>query len=187
MSSRTTAATPPNLVDVRGPRFAAWVTTAVLVITLLVAAVSPLAAAVILGLQAVVFAIGARGRPTPAPVWADIRPCGGAAAGTGQRARAGTAAEVRPTCRPDLCRRRRSRIRRRRVLGRGHRRCGRAGGRLPQRGVSGSAWAASSTRSSPASGARLIPLNPDRQKKSKGSTPWHARTSWSPPTGLRAI
>ena len=49
----------PAQVDVRGPRFAAWVTTAVLVITLLVSAASSVAAAVILGVQAVVFAIGA--------------------------------------------------------------------------------------------------------------------------------
>ena len=46
-------------VDVRGPRFAAWVTTAVLVATLVVAGVSAVAAAVFLGVQAVVFAIGA--------------------------------------------------------------------------------------------------------------------------------
>ena len=46
-------------VDFRGPRFSAWVTTAVLVITLIVSAFSALAAAVILGAQAVVFAIGA--------------------------------------------------------------------------------------------------------------------------------
>jgi hypothetical protein len=46
-------------VDVRGPRFAAWITTGVLVITLIVSGVSPPAAAVILGLQAVVFAVGA--------------------------------------------------------------------------------------------------------------------------------
>jgi hypothetical protein len=46
-------------VDVRGPRFAAWVTTVVIVATLLVSAVSPIAAALILGSQAVVFAIGA--------------------------------------------------------------------------------------------------------------------------------
>jgi Domain of unknown function (DUF4395) len=46
-------------VDVRGPRFAAWVTTAVLVATLVVSGVSAVAAAVLLGLQAVVFAIGA--------------------------------------------------------------------------------------------------------------------------------
>jgi Ca2+/Na+ antiporter len=54
-------------VDVRGPRFAAWVTTAVLVITLVVSAASPLAAAVILGVQAVVFAIGAIGGPRRHP------------------------------------------------------------------------------------------------------------------------
>jgi hypothetical protein len=54
-------------VDVRGPRFAAWVTTAVLLITLIVSAVSPPAAAVILGLQAVVFAIGAVGGPRRHP------------------------------------------------------------------------------------------------------------------------
>jgi hypothetical protein len=54
-------------VDVRGPRFAAWVTTVVLVITLLVSGVSPLAAAVILGLQAVIFAIGAVGGPRRHP------------------------------------------------------------------------------------------------------------------------
>jgi Domain of unknown function (DUF4395) len=46
-------------VDVRGPRFAAWVTTAVLVTTLIAAAYSLIAATVILGVQAVVFAIGA--------------------------------------------------------------------------------------------------------------------------------
>jgi hypothetical protein len=46
-------------VDVRGPRFAAWVTTAVLVITLLVSVVNTAAAAVILAAQAVVFAVGA--------------------------------------------------------------------------------------------------------------------------------
>lgn len=46
-------------VDVRGPRFAAWVTTAVLVVTLFAAAVSSTLAAVLLGLQAAVFAVGA--------------------------------------------------------------------------------------------------------------------------------
>ena len=54
-------------VDVRGPRFAAWVTTAVLVITLLVSGVNPLAGAVILGLQAIVFAIGAAAGPRRHP------------------------------------------------------------------------------------------------------------------------
>lgn len=59
--------TQPDTVDVRGPRFAAWVTTAVLVITLAVSAASPLAAAVILGVQAIIFAIGAVGGPRKHP------------------------------------------------------------------------------------------------------------------------
>lgn len=65
----TTANTTPVIsqVDVRGPRFSAWVTTTVLIITLAVSAVSPAAAAVILGLQAVVFAIGALLGPHRAP------------------------------------------------------------------------------------------------------------------------
>jgi hypothetical protein len=54
-------------VDVRGPRFAAWVTTGVLIAALLVSAASPIAAAVILGVQAVVFAIGAAGGPRKHP------------------------------------------------------------------------------------------------------------------------
>jgi hypothetical protein len=54
--SNTTA---PDQVDVRGPRFVAWITTVVLVVTLLVSGKSPLAAAIILGVQGVVFAIGA--------------------------------------------------------------------------------------------------------------------------------
>jgi Ca2+/Na+ antiporter len=54
-------------VDVRGPRFVAWITTVVLVITLIVSGVSPLAAAVILGLQTVVFAVGAVGGPRRHP------------------------------------------------------------------------------------------------------------------------
>jgi Ca2+/Na+ antiporter len=57
----------PDPVDVRGPRFVAWVTTAVLVVTLLLAAVSETAAAVLLAVQAAVFAVGAvrgpRGHP----------------------------------------------------------------------------------------------------------------------------
>ncbi|MET0700888.1 MAG: DUF4395 domain-containing protein [Mycobacterium sp.] len=55
MSTTNTA----DQVDVRGPRFVAWVTTGVLIATLVVAAFSPAAAAVILGIQTVVFAIGA--------------------------------------------------------------------------------------------------------------------------------
>ena len=57
----------PDSVDVRGPRFAAWVTTAVLVVALIVSAASPLAAAAILGVQAVIFAIGAVGGPRRHP------------------------------------------------------------------------------------------------------------------------
>ena len=66
MSSTNTSA-KLDRVDVRGPRFAAWVTTAVLVATLIVSAISPLAAAIILGLQAVVFAIGALAGPRRHP------------------------------------------------------------------------------------------------------------------------
>jgi hypothetical protein len=54
-------------VDVRGPRFAAWITTAVIVATLVASAFSSYAAAVVLGLQAVVFAIGAVGGPRKHP------------------------------------------------------------------------------------------------------------------------
>ena len=64
-SSKTPAGI--DRVDVRGPRFAAWITIAVLVVTLIVSAVSPPAAAVILGLQAVVFALGALGGPRRHP------------------------------------------------------------------------------------------------------------------------
>ena len=65
----STSNTPAEIdrVDVRGPRFAAWVTTAVLLIALLVSAVSPLAAAAILAVQAVIFAIGAVGGPRRHP------------------------------------------------------------------------------------------------------------------------
>jgi hypothetical protein len=57
----------PDQVDVRGPRFAAWVTTVVLVVTLIVSGISTLAAAAILGAQAVVFAIGAVAGPRRHP------------------------------------------------------------------------------------------------------------------------
>ena len=60
MSTTTNIATPDQ-VDVRGPRFAAWVTTAALVAVLVTSAVSSAGAAVLLGAQAVVFAIGALG------------------------------------------------------------------------------------------------------------------------------
>ena len=54
-------------VDVRGPRFAAWVTTTVLVAVLIVAVFSTTAAAVLLAVQAVVFAIGAAVGPRRSP------------------------------------------------------------------------------------------------------------------------
>jgi Domain of unknown function (DUF4395) len=65
--SSSNAIAQPNTVDVRGPRFTAWVTTAVLVAALIVSAASPPAAAVILGVQAVIFAIGAVGGPRRHP------------------------------------------------------------------------------------------------------------------------
>jgi hypothetical protein len=65
--SPTNTRTQVDQVDVRGPRFAAWVTTAVLVVTLIVSSFSLIAAAMILGLQAVVFAIGAIGGPRKHP------------------------------------------------------------------------------------------------------------------------
>lgn len=54
-------------VDVRGPRFAAWVTSGVLVVTLLVSTVSAAAAAVVLGVQAAVFALSAWRGPRHSP------------------------------------------------------------------------------------------------------------------------
>jgi Ca2+/Na+ antiporter len=66
MSTNTNTGTPGQ-VDVRGPRFAAWVTTVVIVATLVVSAFSEVGAAVILGLQAVVFAVGAWRGPRQHP------------------------------------------------------------------------------------------------------------------------
>ncbi|NOR01603.1 DUF4395 domain-containing protein [Mycolicibacterium fortuitum] len=66
-STRPIADGRPAQVDVRGPRFAAWVTTAVLIATVLVAGVSEHVAAALLGAQAVVFAIGAAGGPRRHP------------------------------------------------------------------------------------------------------------------------
>lgn len=57
----------PAQVDVRGPRFVAWVTTGVLVVALLVSAQSPALAAAVLGAQAVVFAVGAVAGPRRHP------------------------------------------------------------------------------------------------------------------------
>ncbi len=62
-----TVAGGTDQVDVRGPRFAAWVTTGVLLAVLLGSAVSIRLAAVILAVQAVVFAIGALAGPRRHP------------------------------------------------------------------------------------------------------------------------
>jgi Domain of unknown function (DUF4395) len=67
LGSPTETGSQVDQVDVRGPRFAAWVTTAVLVVTLMVSSVSLTVAAAILGVQAVVFAIGALGGPRNHP------------------------------------------------------------------------------------------------------------------------
>lgn len=56
-----------DLVDVRGPRFAAWVTTAVLLAVLAASAFSATAATIILALQALVFAVGAARGPRKHP------------------------------------------------------------------------------------------------------------------------
>jgi hypothetical protein len=67
MSTSNNATTGPAQVDVRGPRFAAWVTTAVLIAVLAVSGFSTVAAAVLLALQGVVFAIGAARGPRQHP------------------------------------------------------------------------------------------------------------------------
>jgi len=51
------------MIDPRGPRFAAWITTVVLAITLVTHS------AVLLALQAVVFALGATGNSPYAAIW----------------------------------------------------------------------------------------------------------------------
>lgn len=66
MSSNVSTKTPDQ-VDVRGPRFAAWISTIVIAATLLVFAISPVGAAAILGVQALVFAIGAWRGPRQHP------------------------------------------------------------------------------------------------------------------------
>ncbi|MGV9415801.1 DUF4395 domain-containing protein [Nocardia sp. NPDC003693] len=59
---------PPNgQVDVRGPRFAAWITTAVLALVLVISVFSVPAAAILLAAQAVVFALGAAYGPRRSP------------------------------------------------------------------------------------------------------------------------
>jgi hypothetical protein len=51
------------MIDARGPRFAAWITSAVLAVVLLTQS------ATLLALQAVVFALGATGRSPYAALW----------------------------------------------------------------------------------------------------------------------
>ncbi|MFB7721249.1 DUF4395 domain-containing protein [Nocardia sp. NPDC056100] len=67
MSNPNPSSPPAGQVDVRGPRFAAWITTAVLALVLLVSAFSVPAAAVLLAVQAVVFALGAANGPRRSP------------------------------------------------------------------------------------------------------------------------
>ena len=66
-TSITNTSTATDQVDVRGPRFAAWVTTAVLLAVLVVSAFSVPVAAALLAAQAVVFAIGALRGPRRHP------------------------------------------------------------------------------------------------------------------------
>ncbi|SBS72281.1 Integral membrane protein [uncultured Mycobacterium sp.] len=67
MTTSNNTTTTPAQVDVRGPRFAAWVTTAVLIVVLVISGFSTVAATVLLALQAVVFAIGALRGPRQHP------------------------------------------------------------------------------------------------------------------------
>ncbi|MGN5238513.1 DUF4395 domain-containing protein [Rhodococcus sp. SJ-3] len=54
-------------VDVRGPRFAAWITTVVLVSVLAIASFAPRAAGIVLAVQTVVFLLGATVGPRRSP------------------------------------------------------------------------------------------------------------------------
>ena len=67
INTQTTQMTTPDQVDVRGPRFAAWITTGVLIAALAASAVSETAAAAILAIQAIVFAVGALRGPRRHP------------------------------------------------------------------------------------------------------------------------
>lgn len=62
------------MIDPRGPRFGAWITTAVLVAVLLISS-APAVAGVVLALQAIVFALGSRGFSPYQKVFKDwVRP-----------------------------------------------------------------------------------------------------------------
>lgn len=63
----TPTTSPSTLLDPRGPRFGAWITTVVLVVVLALAFVAPLAAGIVVLAQAIVFAIGALAGPRSAP------------------------------------------------------------------------------------------------------------------------
>jgi hypothetical protein len=67
VSRMSSNAGAPAQVDVRGPRFAAWLTTAVLVAALVISGFSVSGAVAVLAAQAVVFAIGALGGPRRHP------------------------------------------------------------------------------------------------------------------------
>ena len=101
--------------------------------TLLVSTVSLVAAAVILGLQAVVFAIGALGGPAQASLRPDLREVRRPAARPGHREGTGAAAEVRTAGRLRVRGRRRRRIRHGPGRPRTDRHRLRADRRLPQR------------------------------------------------------
>ncbi|MDP9182012.1 MAG: DUF4395 domain-containing protein [Actinomycetota bacterium] len=60
--------TESTRIDPRGPRFGAWITSFVLVVVLLLSS-SPAAAGVLLTAQAVVFALGSRGRSPYGPLF----------------------------------------------------------------------------------------------------------------------
>ena len=63
------------MIDPRAPRFGAWITSVLLAVTLAVSSVSTTAAVVLLTAQAVVFALGSRGRsPYQALFRAWVRP-----------------------------------------------------------------------------------------------------------------
>lgn len=59
------------MIDPRGPRFAAWITTVVLALTLLLSG-APAIAGLLLTAQAIVFALGSRGRSPYALVFRHV-------------------------------------------------------------------------------------------------------------------
>ncbi|APA95466.1 DUF4395 domain-containing protein [Nocardia seriolae] len=67
MSNPNQGKSPAGQVDVRGPRFAAWIPTAVLALVLIGATFSAPAATVLLAVQAVVFGLGAAYGPRRSP------------------------------------------------------------------------------------------------------------------------